>query len=204
MVRLNKISVNLQVSTSPFGFINALHVQVASIGTVPKTFVLFFLFYIFNIKTACFQNIESIHLFVDSAFPLIFINIINGIKFIFQRGKIPSFCCRDISFQYPKKIIYNTQFWVITAGYYSATKSYIFMVFALFIQGFKQGISKSILCITLLRTQVKHIFCIVSKIVIGQKFIQQIKIKLRGVAVVLIVKNIGNFSTNDNRKSKER
>jgi len=43
-------------STSHFGFINPLHVEVASIGTVLKTFVLF----LFLHKWRCFFDRKSV------------------------------------------------------------------------------------------------------------------------------------------------
>ena len=69
MVQLKSIYVYLQLSTSQLGFINALHAQVASIGTVPNSFVLF----LFYCKAACFRYIKSIGFIINPTFPCIFI-----------------------------------------------------------------------------------------------------------------------------------
>ena len=96
----------MRQSTSQLGFINALHVQVASIGTVPNSFVLF----LFYCKATCFRHIKPIQFVVNSTFTIVFVHIINFCVFIFQSGKIPLIACCDIPIKHPKAIIRNTQF----------------------------------------------------------------------------------------------
>ena len=80
MVQLKKISLSLQLSTSQLGFINALHAQVASIGTVPNSFVLF----LFYGKTTGFRHLKLVRFIVNSAFSTVFVHIINFFKLILE------------------------------------------------------------------------------------------------------------------------
>ena len=87
---LKKMSVYLHQSTSQLGFINPLHVEVASIGTVPNSFVLF----LFYLKFAGFCQIKSVRRCVNPTFSVLFVNIINAFKLTFQRGEVAAFACR--------------------------------------------------------------------------------------------------------------
>ncbi len=86
-------------STSPFSFINPLQVEVASIGTVLKTFVLF----LFTYKWACFFERKRTVNIVNPSFSFIFVQINNFYKFTLHCLKKASFLANHISFDSPKE-----------------------------------------------------------------------------------------------------
>lgn len=87
VVRLNGNALYLQPSTSCIGFINALHVQVASIGTVPIRFVLF----LFDLKSACLRQFKRIVHVIHYSLSIVVVNIVKFFKFFFQRSQVTAF-----------------------------------------------------------------------------------------------------------------
>lgn len=79
MLLIQKIFAPLYSSASHLGFINPHTVEVASIGTVPRTFALF----LFYIQPAYFERVEWIIRALNLIFTIICVNIADFYKFIF-------------------------------------------------------------------------------------------------------------------------
>ena len=182
-------------SASHLGFINPLHVEVASIGTVPRTFALFFLFYS---KCACLGEVERIVGIVNLAVSIVSIHIVNLREFVLQRFEIATvFFLRDVAFQSPKQVVHHTQFWKFSTRRDSAHESRLIVPFALHGKRLFQGLLKSVKRVALPFAEVKRVIAFRQKVEAGEQFIQDIEVKFGSIPVVLAVKNLRDFAPDD-------
>ena len=161
-------TVPLWQSASHLGFTNPLHVEVASIGTVPRTFALF----LFYTEVACFRKVEGVLSVIYLALSVVSIYIINFCKFVFQRSKVALVCFfRDVPLQSPHQVIYYTQFGKFSARRDSTHESGGIVSLTLHLQCFFQSILKAVKCVALAFARIKGIMSIGQVVESGKQFI---------------------------------
>jgi hypothetical protein len=188
-----KKGVNLWNNTGFLSFINPLHVEVASIGTVLRTAVFFLCpskisdFFKFRkvIATKTKYSSSSFGIEVDYFNELIFGSI--------KKSSLP---INQVSFKPTQQIVNDAQLGIVNVVHDSEFKGIFTHNFGGLSYGFVQRFCQFFGGVTLPSAEVNMIVSLLGKTKIDKQFVQNVKVKLSGITIVLVVENQGILSAN--------